>query len=275
MVCSQWFINSNVGEINTLRGNKNWMRAREGVMKSDKFQSQLESLYPIVEAGGSDSAAFDNVLELLLINGEVTLPEAVMMMIPEAWQNLAAMEPEKRAFYEWAACLMEPWDGPALFTFSDGRYVGASLDRNGLRPCRYYITSDDLMVCASEVGTISIAPDTVVSKGRLQPGKMLLVDTTEGRVVDDRELKMKVCSQHPFGQWIEENMITMSEMKDKMSKSKEYDVIKLDSVPLQQDKRLTAFGMTLEQLTTLLVPMVTTNLTLGSRWKGSFRFHGF
>ena len=232
------------------------MRAREGVMKSEKFQSQLESLYPIVEAGGSDSAAFDNVLELLLINGEVTLPEAVMMMIPEAWQNLDSMEPEKRAFYEWAACLMEPWDGPALFTFSDGRYVGASLDRNGLRPCRFYITSDDLMVCASEVGTISIAPDTIVSKGRLQPGKMLLVDTVEGRVVDDRELKMKVCSQFPFGQWIEDNMLTMSGMKDKLSKNNEFELVKLDTTPLQHDKRLTAFGMTLEQLTTLLVPMV-------------------
>ena len=236
------------------------------------FQSQLESLYPIVEQGGSDSAAFDNVLELLLINGEVGLPEAVMMMIPEAWQNLDNMEPEKRAFYEFSACLMEPWDGPALFTFSDGRYVGASLDRNGLRPCRYYITSDDLMVCASEVGTIKIQEDTIVSKGRLQPGKMLLVDTVEGRVVDDRELKMKVCSQHPFGQWIEDNMLTMSDMKDKMHKSKEFELVKLDPTPLQQDKRLTAFGMTLEQLTTLLVPMV--NLLTGSRRQRSIRLYG-
>jgi glutamate synthase (NADPH/NADH) len=244
------------GEINTLRGNKNWMRAREGVMKSTKFDTQLESLYPIVESGGSDSAAFDNVLELLIMNGVLSLPEAVMMMIPEAWQNQPSMEPEKRAFYEWAACLMEPWDGPALFTFSDGRYVGASLDRNGLRPCRFYITSEDLMICASEVGTVAVATDTIVTKGRLQPGKMLLVDTKEGRIVDDRELKMKVCSARPFGDWIEKNMLTMSSIKEWMSRNGDLPELELDQIPLQQDARLTAFGMTLEQLTKLLVPMV-------------------
>lgn len=250
----------NPGEINTLMGNKNWMRAREGVMKSAKFDSQLESLYPIVEPGGSDSGAFDNVLELLVTNGALSLPEAVMMMIPEAWQNQINMEPEKRAFYEWASCLMEPWDGPALFTFSDGRYVGASLDRNGLRPCRFYITSEDLMICASEVGTISVATDTIVSKGRLQPGKMLLVDTKEGRIVDDRELKMKVCSAHPFGQWVEDNMLTMTAVSDWMSKNGRTKPLVLDASPVTDDRRLMAFGFTLEQLTTVIAPMVKFSL---------------
>ncbi|KAJ3309132.1 glutamate synthase [NADH] [Boothiomyces sp. JEL0838] len=244
------------GEINTLRGNKNWMRAREGVMKSAKFDSQLESLYPIVELGGSDSAAFDNVLELLVMNGALSLPEAVMMMIPEAWQNQINMEPEKRAFYEWASCLMEPWDGPALFTFSDGRFVGASLDRNGLRPCRFYITSEDMMICASEVGTIPVATETIVSKGRLQPGKMLLVDTKEGRIVDDRELKMKICSSRPFGQWIEDNMLTMTNIKDWMAKNGHTRRHILDSKTLTEDRRMIAFGYTLEQLTILIVPMI-------------------
>ena len=177
-------------------------------------------------------------------------------MIPEAWQNQDNMEPEKRAFYEWAACLMEPWDGPALFTFSDGRYVGASLDRNGLRPCRFYITSEDLMICASEVGTISVATDTIVSKGRLQPGKMLLVDTKEGRIVDDRELKMKICSSRPFGQWIEDNMISMTAIKDWVTKNGRKQRFSVGPTPVIEDRRLLAFGFTLEQLTLLIVPMV-------------------
>jgi glutamate synthase (NADPH/NADH) len=139
------------GEINTVRGNKAWMRAKEGNMKSSTFGDELELLYPIVEAGGSDSAAFDNVLELLVVNGVLSLPEAVMVMVPESFQNNPDMEADKRAFYEWAACIMEPWDGPALFTFSDGRYCGANLDRNGLRPCRWVTTNEDIMVCASEV----------------------------------------------------------------------------------------------------------------------------
>ncbi|KAJ3404881.1 glutamate synthase [NADH], partial [Chytridiales sp. JEL 0842] len=236
------------GEINTLRGNKNWMRAREGVMKSSSFADHLESLYPIVEDGGSDSAAFDNVLELLVINGVVSLPEAVMMMVPEAWQNQPAMEPEKRAFYEYAACLMEPWDGPALFTFSDGRYVGASLDRNGLRPCRFYITNEDTMICASEVGTIFVDPSIIVSKGRLQPGKMLLVDTMEGRVVDDRELKKTICSQKPFGKWLKDEMLTMQNLKDWAIRSGRYKKHVLDPKPVIEDRRMLAFGFTIEQL---------------------------
>ncbi|CAG8748842.1 12279_t:CDS:2, partial [Racocetra fulgida] len=176
----------------------------------------------------------------------------VMMMIPEAWQNNFAMEPEKRAFYQWAACLMEPWDGPALFTFSDGRYCGASLDRNGLRPCRFYITTDDLMICASEVGTICIEPERIVKKGRLQPGKMLLVDTEEGRVVDDKELKMSVASKANFRSWIDKYMITLDHVIEKIKASGNGISVELDDIPVSEDPRLLAFGYTIEQLNLLL-----------------------
>ncbi|ANB14084.1 glutamate synthase (NADH) [Sugiyamaella lignohabitans] len=246
------------GEINTLRGNKNWMRAREGLMASSLFADELDSLYPIIEEGGSDSAAFDNVLELLVINGILSLPEAVMMMIPEAWQNNEGMDPKKRAFYEWAACLMEPWDGPALFTFADGRYCGANLDRNGLRPCRYYITDDDRMICASEVGVMVIEPEKVIQKGRLRPGRMLLVDTKEGRVVDDRELKKKVAARFDFKAWIHGNLVTMEELNEKITKSDSSvpsASSTLDAVTVQSDPRLLAFGYTFEQISLLLAPM--------------------
>ncbi|ODQ81455.1 hypothetical protein BABINDRAFT_159742 [Babjeviella inositovora NRRL Y-12698] len=208
------------GEINTLRGNKNWMRAREGVMASKLFGTDLDKLYPIIEDGGSDSAAFDNVLELLMLNGVLTLPEAVMVLIPEAWQNNPDIDPQKKAFYEWAACLMEPWDGPALFTFADGRYCGANLDRNGLRPCRFYVTDDDMMVCASEVGVIPLDAARIVQKGRLQPGRMLLVDTKEGKIVDDRELKQMVARKFDFRSWVLANLITMPELQRKLDAAK-------------------------------------------------------
>ncbi|CAG8526130.1 4615_t:CDS:10 [Ambispora gerdemannii] len=244
------------GEINTLRGNKNWMRAREGIMKSVLFDHELDLLYPIIEEGGSDSAAFDNVLELLVINRVVSLPEAVMIMIPEAWQNNQYMEPEKRAFYKWAACLMEPWDGPALFTFSDGRYCGASLDRNGLRPCRFYITTDDMMICASEVGTTYIEPERVVQKGRLQPGKMLLVDTEEGRVVDDKELKLSVSSRANFQAWIDRQMITLDDIVSKIKATGNGISVSLDATTIAEDPRLKVFGYTVEQLNLLMLPMI-------------------
>ncbi|KAI1916014.1 glutamate synthase [NADH] [Ophidiomyces ophidiicola] len=243
------------GEINTLRGNKNWMRAREGVLKSDIFGDELEYLYPIVEDGGSDSAAFDNVLELLTINGVLSLPEAVMMMVPEAWQDNPAMDPKKAAFYEWAACLMEPWDGPALFTFSDGRYCGANLDRNGLRPCRYYVTDDDRIICASEVGTIAIDPERIIEKGRLQPGKMLLVDTVAGRIIDDTELKKTVANRQPFEDWIEEHLLSLPEIHQKLSDGDVNLTPTLDSITIQQDPRLKAFGYSFEQVSLLLGPM--------------------
>ncbi|KAK4550843.1 glutamate synthase [NADH] [Oleoguttula mirabilis] len=243
------------GEINTLRGNKNWMRAREGVLKSDFFGEALESLYPIIEDGGSDSAAFDNVLELLTINGVLSLPEAVMLMVPEAWQGNSAIDPAKQAFYEWAACQMEPWDGPALFTFSDGRYCGAQLDRNGLRPCRYYILDDDRIICASEVGTITIDPSTIVQKGRLQPGRMLLVDTEAGRIIDDAELKQTVANRADFRGWLESQLLVMPKIYEQlMEKGTDLSHTLTDST-VQQDPRFKAFGYSLEQVTLLLAPM--------------------
>ncbi|WVR04780.1 hypothetical protein IAU60_001792 [Kwoniella sp. DSM 27419] len=243
------------GEINTVRGNKNWMRAREGTLSSEKFAEELDLLYPIVENGGSDSAAFDNVLELLVVNGVLTLPEAVMMLVPEAWQNNDLMEPEKKAFYAWAGSMMEPWDGPALFTFSDGRYCGANLDRNGLRPCRFVVTSDDLMVCASEVGTITIEPERIIQKGRLKPGRMLLVDTKEGRIVDDRELKMNTAKRFPFAAWVESQMLRLPEVVRRVQRTQDIGVV-LDDTPLSTDPKLLAFGYTIEQLSMLMLPMV-------------------
>ena len=242
------------GEINTLRGNKNWMRAREGVLKSEFFGEELEKLFPIVEEGGSDSAAFDNVLELLVMNRVLSLPEAVMMMVPEAWQGNAAMGAEKSAFYEYAACLMEPWDGPALFTFSDGRYCGANLDRNGLRPCRYYVTDDDRIICASEVGTIAIEPERIIQKGRLQPGKMLLVDTLAGRIIDDTELKHTVANRQNFQEWLHKNLLKLPNIFEQLSKEVDLS-FKLDSMDVQGDPMLRAFGYSFEQVSLLLGPM--------------------
>ncbi|KAG5220077.1 NADPH-dependent glutamate synthase [Salix suchowensis] len=228
-------------EINTVRGNKNWMRAREGVLSSQNFGDQLDLLYPIIETGGSDSAAFDNVLELLVVNGVVTLPEAIMMLIPEAWQGNEYMEPQKKAFYSWAACLQEPWDGPALFTFSDGRFCGANLDRNGLRPCRFIVTSEDIMICASE----------------LKPGRMLLVDTVEGRIVDDKELKRDTASKQNFASWVEAHVLHMPNIVKRTLRGNTRLGPQLDDAPLSTDPKLLAFGYTVEQLSLLLLPMVS------------------
>ncbi|TFK29800.1 NADPH-dependent glutamate synthase [Coprinopsis marcescibilis] len=244
------------GEINTVRGNKNWMRAREGGLSSKLFGEQLELLFPIIEAGGSDSATFDNVLELLVVNGAVTLPEAVMMMIPEAWQGNEHMDPAKKAFYNWAACLQEPWDGPALFAFSDGRYCGANLDRNGLRPCRFIVTNDDIIVCASEVGALYIPPEKVVQKGRLKPGRMLLVDTVEGRIVDDKELKRNTASKQNFASWVETHLLQVPNIIKRVKRNNISLKPVLDDTTLSTDPKLLAFGFTLEQLHLLLLPMV-------------------
>ncbi|CAD6505667.1 BgTH12-01157 [Blumeria graminis f. sp. triticale] len=246
------------GEINSLRGNKNWMRAREGVMASNIFGSDLESLYPIIEDGGSDSAAFDNVLELLTINGVLSLPEAVMLMVPEAWEDNASMDPSKAGFYEWAACQMEPWDGPALFTFADGRYCGANLDRNGLRPCRYYIMDDDRIICASEVGTIRVDPERVLHKGRLQPGKMLLVDTLAGRIIDDAELKKTVSRRQDFRAWAQKELISLPKIHEELCKLDSLDLAaRPDSSSIQDDPMLAAFGYSFEQVSLLLAPMAS------------------
>jgi len=233
------------------------MRAREGVLHSSHFGDQLDLLYPIIEERGSDSAAFDNVLELLVVNGVLTLPEAVMMLVPEAWQGNESMEPEKRAFYNWAACVQEPWDGPALFAFSDGRYCGANLDRNGLRPCRSIVTSDDIIICASEVGALPVPPEKVVSKNRLKPGRMLLVDTVEGRIVDDKELKMNTARKQDFATWVEHNVLRVPNIVKRVTRTQSIDV-SVDDSPLRTDPRLVAFGYTVEQLSLLMLPMITT-----------------
>jgi glutamate synthase (NADPH/NADH) len=233
------------------------MRAREGVLHSTLFGDHLDDLYPIIEERGSDSAAFDNVLELLVVNGVLTLPEAVMMLVPEAWQGNDSMEPEKRAFYNWAACVQEPWDGPALFAFSDGRYCGANLDRNGLRPCRSVVTSDDIIICASEVGALVVPPEKVVSKGRLKPGRMLLVDTVEGRIVDDKELKSNTAKKQNFASWIEHNVLRVPTIVKRVTRTLSVDVI-VDDAPLSTDPRLVAFGFTVEQLNLLMLPMIAT-----------------
>lgn len=245
------------GEINTIRGNKNWMHAREGHLRSEVFGEEMDLLYPIIESGGSDSAAFDNVLELLVVNKVLTLPQAVMMMVPEAWQGRET-DPAKIAFYQWAGCLMEPWDGPALFTFCDGRYCGANLDRNGLRPCRWVTTTDDIMVCASEVGTIKIAPETITAKGRLRPGRMLLVDTVEGRIVDDRELKSSTAHLADFAAWVEHNMLHLGDITQRVGHALQGALTpKLDDTTLSTDPRLRAFGYTVDQINLLMLPMLS------------------
>ena len=189
------------GEINTVQGNQNWMRAREA-MASSPHLPNLAKAFPICTPGASDTARFDEVLELLHLAGR-PIQHAILMMIPEAWENNAEMDDDKRAFYRYHSSMMEPWDGPASVTFTDGTVIGAVLDRNGLRPSRYWVTDDDLVVMASEVGVIDIDPAKVVTKGRLQPGKMFLIDTAEGRIVDDEEIKGTLAAEHPYAEWLE------------------------------------------------------------------------
>ena len=184
------------GEINTVMGNRNWMRAREALLASDLIPGDLERLFPICTPGASDSASFDEVLELLHLGGR-SLPHAVLMMIPEAWENHAEMDAKRRAFYEFHSALMEPWDGPACVVFTDGTQIGAVLDRNGLRPSRYWVTDDGLVVLASEVGVLDLDPATIVRKGRLQPGRMFLVDTDEHRIIEDEEIKAQLAGGAP------------------------------------------------------------------------------
>ena len=206
---------SHNGEINTLRGNKNWMRAREGSASSALFGDDLEKLFPVVEPHCSDSGTFDNVLEFLLMNGR-TLQEAIMMMVPEAWQKHETMPEEKRAFYEYFSCMMEPWDGPASIAFTDGQYIGATLDRNGLRPSRYYITHDDRVIMGSEVGVLPVDPSIVKEKGRLQPGKMFLVDFKAGRLIPDEELKSDFARVKPYGTWLKQQRIRLADLHPEM-----------------------------------------------------------
>jgi glutamate synthase (NADPH/NADH) large chain len=202
---------SHNGEINTLRGNVNWMHARQALFSSKLFGDELTKALPVIDMEGSDSAILDNVLELLYLSGR-SLAHALMMMVPEPWQHHESMAPEKRAFYEFHACLMEPWDGPASIAFTDGIRVGATLDRNGLRPARYYVTADGRVIMASEAGVLDIPPDQIVAKGRLQPGRMFLVDTAEQRIVSDEDLKRRITTEHPYTEWVHEWLIKLTEL---------------------------------------------------------------
>ena len=202
------------GEINTVMGNRNWMRAREALLTNDVIPGDLERLYPICTQGASDSASFDEVLELLHMAGR-SLPHSVLMMIPEAWENHTEMEEKRRDFYRFHSALMEPWDGPACVVFTDGTQIGAVLDRNGLRPSRFWVTDDGLVVLASEVGVLDIDPATVVRKGRLQPGKMFLVDTDDHRIIEDEEIKAELAEEHPYGEWLHAGLIHLDDIPDR------------------------------------------------------------
>jgi glutamate synthase (ferredoxin) len=234
------------GEINTLRGNINWMRARQAIMQSDLFGDDLQKLFPIINTDGSDSAMFDNCLELLVLAGR-SLPHAMMMMIPEPWANHESMSAEKKAFYEFHSCLMEPWDGPASIAFTDGTMIGASLDRNGLRPSRYYVTKDDLVIMASEVGVLDIKPENVLQKGRLQPGRMFLIDIQQGRIVADEEIKNKIAIEQPYRLWLDQHLIELAKLPDPAHPPEPPHEKVLQC---QQ-----AFGYTFEDLRILMVPM--------------------
>ncbi|WP_120520819.1 glutamate synthase large subunit [Arthrobacter celericrescens] len=236
------------GEINTVKGNRNWMRARQSQLANPLLGDAPEELYPICTPGASDSASFDEVAELLWLSGR-PITHSIMMMIPEAWENHATMDPARRAFYEYHSLLMEPWDGPAAVSFTDGNLVGATLDRNGLRPGRYWITEDGLIVFASEVGVIDVEPSNVVKKGRVSPGKMFLVDTEAGRIIDDAEVKAEVAAANPWAEWLKDNLIDLNDLPER-----EHVVHTAASVNIRQR----TFGYTTEELKILLGPMART-----------------
>src|SRR5579859_4986469 len=232
------------GEINTLQGNRNWMRAREALMQTPAIPG-LERAFPIITQSGSDTASFDECLELLHLAGR-PIWHAVLMMIPEAWENHATMSPEKRAFYRFHSSLMEPWDGPASIAFTDGTVIGAVLDRNGLRPSRYWVTDDDRVIMASETGVVDIDPSRVMKKGRLQPGRMFLVDTAQGRIVDDEELKAALASELPYAEWLEAGMISLNDLPSRTHLVSSHESVR---------RRQQVFGYTHEELKLLIAPM--------------------
>ncbi len=234
------------GEINTLKGNINRMRARQELMESDLFGDDMKKLFPIITDGKSDSASMDLAVELLLMTGR-SLPEVMMMMVPEAWEKDPTMDPDKRAFYEYNSCIMEPWDGPASVPFTDGNFIGALLDRNGLRPSRYTVTKDGNVVMSSEIGVLNIKPENVVEHGRLEPGKMFLVDMNAGRIIEDEEIKKEIVSKHPYKKWVEENSLQLA------------DIPYTDNtIPVEKTDyktRLRLFGYTIEEIDHLISPM--------------------
>ena len=240
------------GEINTLRGNENWMYARQGMLASELFGEDLKKLFPIIQDDGSDSAKFDNCLEFLALSGR-SLPHAIMMMIPEPWENHESMDEKKRAFYYYHSTLMEPWDCPASIAFTDGTVVGAVLDRNGLRPSRYYVTKDDLVIMASEVGVLDVPPERVLEKRRLQPGRMFLVDTSEGRIISDEEIKQEMASARPYGKWLKDNIVRFAdlpEVKEEAPKANHPATL----------QRLQAFGYNFEDLRINIGPMAQNSI---------------
>ncbi|MEL7506214.1 MAG: glutamate synthase large subunit [Cyanobacteria bacterium J06554_1] len=234
------------GEINTLRGNTNWMIARQSMFESALFGDDMAKVKPVININGSDSTIFDNALELLVLAGR-SLPHAVMMMVPEPWTGHESMDDASKAFYEYHACLMEPWDGPASVAFTDGSMIGAVLDRNGLRPSRYYVTKDDRVIMASEAGVLPVEPDQVLEKGRLQPGRMFLVDMAAGRIVGDEEVKSEIVNAQPYRQWLDQHQLTLSTLAPKTPRAE------VSGGSLRQ--RQMAFGYTFEELRMLLTPM--------------------
>ncbi|GGA27466.1 glutamate synthase large subunit [Paenibacillus physcomitrellae] len=237
------------GEINTLRGNVNWMHARQSLLESEVFGDDLEKIKPVINPDGSDTGMFDNTFEFLYLAGR-SLPHVAMMMVPEPWNNHSSMSEDKKAFYEYHSTLMEPWDGPAAMGFTDGIQIGAILDRNGLRPSRYYVTKDDLIVLSSEAGVLDIAPENVRLKDRLRPGRMLLVDTKEGRIISDEEVKSQIAAEHPYRDWLDEHLITLEELPDApaLPEPDHHNVT----------QRQLAFGYTFEELRKVLEPMALT-----------------
>ncbi len=237
------------GEINTLKGNVNWIHARQGRLQSDLFGEDLSKLYPLIDGTQSDSACLDNAVEFLVMGGR-SLPHVMMMLIPEAWSGHPHMDLERRGFYEYHSAMMEPWDGPAAVAFTDGTIVGGTLDRNGLRPCRYVITRDDVVVLSSEAGVLQFDDENIQVKGRLQPGKMFLVDTGQGRIINDEEIKTQIASQKPYRQWVLTHRVSLDELPDPMN------VPQPDHATLRQRQQV--FGYTVEELKMVVMPMAVT-----------------
>ena len=233
------------GEINTLKGNINAMKARQGIVESDLFGSDIEKLFPVTELDCTDSGSFDNVLEFLILSGR-SLQESVMMMIPEAWQSDINMSEEKKAFYQYSSSMIEPWDGPASIVFTDGKKVGAVLDRNGLRPSRFYLTNDDKVIMASEVGVLPVDNQKIISKGRLQPGKMFLIDFEKGQMIPDEEIKKEISHSHPYSEW-NKSIVDLEDIKTE----DDQEIIEADLIP-----RMRSFGFTTETMQFMLLPLV-------------------